>query len=181
MSDEAYKKEQEYLRYLITHISYVQDAHLHHFAPLLGIISEEVDGAIRESGELVLLHDKSKFGEPEFSAYRIHFYPTDEEKNSDLYNTTYQNKMDFAWEHHYLNNPHHPIYWTLGGVKRDMPLQYIFEMICDWAAMSRYFGNSLVSWYDEKAQKEKDTFTENTRKTVDYYIDRIFRGTGTDW
>lgn len=54
-----------------------------------------------------------------------------------------------AWEHHYKNNKHHWNYW----IGQDMPEKYIKQMICDWKAMSRKFGDTAQEFYMKNHDK----------------------------
>ena len=90
-------------------------------------------------------HDLSKFLPCEFIPYARYFY-IDKEK--------YEDDFEKAWIHHYRYNKHHWNYWGYCWVntrdfnfriKMDNPAEmkdkYIRQMICDWKAMSRKFGN----------------------------------------
>lgn len=73
---------------------------------------------------------------------------------------------DVAWEHHHKHHPHHPQHWK----NRDMPYEYIVEMLCDWLAMSMKFGQSTLDWYEKEADEEKGCFSEKTKKIVEYLL-----------
>jgi hypothetical protein len=125
------------------------------------------------------IHDLSKFSKQEFDAYRRNHYPVSDEEQK-------ASEDDYlkAWDHHKSVNPHHPYFWTQSGIIEDMPLQYIFEMLCDWAAVSQHMAedhgskDSLVDWYDKSAKDEKALFSDRTRKAVDFWVDEIFRKPG---
>lgn len=118
-------------------------------------------------------HDMSKFLPCEFIPYAKWFYDKDygvqSEKNwgyermndgrSCLSRAYLKYKHDFshAWYHHYMHNKHHWDYWV--GI--DMPYKYLIQMICDWKAMSRKFGDTVQEYY-LKHYNEFD-FTHNTR------------------
>ena len=55
----------------------------------------------------------------------------------------------------------------------DMPLNYIFEMICDWWSFSWKTGKltEIFSWYD--AHKDYMKLSGRTRKTVEDILDKI--------
>ena len=118
-------------------------------------------------------HDKSKYEPEEYDAYDAYFYG---DLKDDAGVTTFRH----AWLHHIHNNPHHWQYWVLinddpeeGEIVLDMPLNYIFEMICDWWAFSWAKGNlyEIFSWYDQHKAYMK--LSENTRKTVEDILNEI--------
>jgi len=175
------EKEREYKNYVMTHIADVEEAFHRLIEPLKHKYDKTVDDAIDLCGQYIPLHDLSKFSKQEFDAYRKHFYPTDQEKKSQ---TKEDPEFDLAWELHHKNNLHHPIHWVTGDEKQDMSLNFIFEMLCDWSSVSKHFvtehgeDTSVVKWYDSKAAEEKQSFSDNTRKLVDFWIDEIFRKPG---
>ena len=172
---EKLDKEREYKEYVVYHIKNVEDAFNRLILPLKGKYSDEVDSAINQCGQVIPLHDISKFSKAEFDPYRLHFYPTPLEKATK--------DIDSDWEqavqHHYLVNPHHPMHWQ--QLNQDMPLQFIFEMLCDWAAVSCYKKSMVTDYYDNYATKEKAAFSPKTKEMVDYWIDEIFRKPGIDF
>ena len=176
---EKIEKEREYKDYVVDHIEKVESNFNRLIVPLKGHYNKEVDQAIDLCGQLVPLHDLSKFSKYEFDAYRAYHYPvSDEEKKAA------EEDYQWAWEHHRSVNPHHPYFWTKLGYKEDMPLPYIFEMLCDWSAVSQHMAedhgskDSVVDWYDLSAKDEKALFSEKTRKAVDFWVDEIFRKPG---
>lgn len=89
-----------------------------------------------------ITHDLSKFSPLEFYAYSWHFYAAEQELAGS--GNKYKKKFSYAWLHHLHRNKHHWNYWVVDSVKKEalpMPEKYILEMICDWRAMSRKFGN----------------------------------------
>ena len=178
--DEIQQKELEYIRYLIRHIAYVQEAYSRLIVPLRGkgIVA---DKSIEEAGDLVKVHDRTKFDAVEFYPYRKKFFPTSEEKSHPNWEELVKLEFHDAWEHHHEHNLHHPIQWTMDGEKKSMEEPYVLEMICDWDAMSHQFGTNLCEWYDNKAIEEKSHFTEETLELVDRLIDYLFRIPGIDW
>lgn len=165
------EKENEYKKYLVFHIGHVEEAFHRLIEPLKGKYDKETDDAIIACGVNLTLHDLSKLSKEEFDFYRRHFYPTDAEKKEK----EDESLFDKAWEHHHQNNPHHVYYWVHGDEKQEMPLEFIFEMLCDWSSVSQWYDTSLVSWYDKDAKEEKEAFAPNTRKIVDFWVDELFR------
>lgn len=135
-------------------------------------------------------HDISKFRPSEFIPYARHFYG-DYISNVVLNNvscienkskirTKEQVKEEFekAWKLHYKRNKHHWNHW----VGRDMPDKYIKQMICDWKAMARKFGDTAQEFY----MKNYDS-VELTRESRVYLefelglIDSVFLVSNLMW
>ena len=129
-------------------------------------------------------HDRSKDDAEEYNAYDAYFYGN---------NRSFEVVQNFkkAWLRHIHHNPHHWQHWVLinddpneGEVILDMPLNYIFEMICDWWAFSWKSGNlyEIFNWYD--AHKDYMKLSDKTRKTVEDILAKIKakldEGSGTD-
>ena len=116
----------------------------------------------------IMLHDDSKWGDEEYTAYDEYFYG--EKENQDDFN--------YAWLHHIHNNPHHWQYWVLinddeGTIGLDIPYNYIMEMILDWWSFSWKTGNlhEIFNWY---ADHEKTMIlSENTRIIVNVILDKM--------
>lgn len=59
--------------------------------------------------------------------------------------------FEYGWIHHQNKNKHHWDYWVNGNGKPVvMPMKYIRQMVCDWKAMGRKFGDSALSFYEDK-------------------------------
>ena len=169
---ELNDKKVEYRRYIDEHISNVRKAFETRFIPLLSDpeVGEDLKEAINKASLIIPYHDQSKYMPIEFDGYRAHFYPTSSEKNDKTFEERSKKLYDAAWDHHHKHNPHHPLNWCEDGIKRDMPYEYIIEMICDWIAMSYKFGDSTIKWYETEADDEKKCFTEETKKVVEYLL-----------
>lgn len=169
---ELNEKKNEYRKYIDEHISNVRKAFENYFMPLLSDegLEDELKEAINRASLKIPYHDLSKYESIEFDGYRAHFYPTESEKGDLSFETQSKKLYDVAWEHHHRNNPHHPIHWVENGIKRDMPYEYIIEMLCDWIAMSMKFGQSTRNWYEKEAEDEKKCFTRKTKKIVEYLL-----------
>lgn len=161
--------EHKYKDYVIFHIQNVEDAFHRLIEPLKGFYGKDVDTAIDLCELNVPLHDLSKFSKFEFDPYRKHHDPLPLEKGK------FEDEYEQAKQHHYSVNPHHPIYW---GPDRDMPLEYIFEMLCDWSSVAKYYDSSVIDFWDNDAKKEKESLSPKTREQVDYWFDLIFRYPG---
>ena len=113
-----------------------------------------------------LTHDLSKFSRAEFVPYARYFY-IDKEK--------YKDEFEKAWEHHYKTNKHH---WDGHVIKLSnnrnkwirtkMELTDIKEMICDWKAMSRKFGDTAQEYYLSNYYKME--FNPYTRYMLELYL-----------
>ena len=95
-------------------------------------------------------HDLSKFLPCEFIPYARKFYgdyPSITDHRFGQYTGKFKEdiEIDFdkAWEHHYKNNKHHWNYW----IGKNMPYNYIMQMIADWKGMARKFGDTEQEYY----------------------------------
>ena len=104
--------------------------------------------------ELIAEHDESKFSEEEFEPYAQKWFGNKEDSF----------EYEQAWEHHYMNNEHHPEYWN----GEDMPLIYILEMICDWGSFSieKKDLKELSDFYYNKAQDDPEKNLSDATKEI---------------
>jgi hypothetical protein len=169
MANELDVKETEYTEYVNKHIKTVQ-AIWEYIQPLLTgkYWLEEtflgvVDRAIKE-------HDKSKFSNDEFNAYRQWFYPTEKELvEQDFRHSEFMK----AWNHHQNLNKHHWEYWVFicdcdKTTALEMPLGAILEMLCDWTAMSLKNGNKPSDWFFSNRFKMK--LHEKNVETINLWL-----------
>jgi len=118
-------------------------------------------------------HDKSKYTESEWNAYRDYFYANGDET-----------AFNYAWLHHIHNNPHHWQHWILinddNGLNAEgkmiamqMPKNFIVEMICDWWAFSWNKGDltEIFNWYEKN--KDNMLLHEQTRHDVESLLNII--------
>jgi hypothetical protein len=92
---------------------------------------------------LIKHHDKSKYNEEEFDAYRQYFYPVDNELEKD------KELFDRGWNTHQKLNKHHWQYWVMVEGPNDLkaleiPFEYVIEMLCDLTAMRLKFNNNPI-------------------------------------
>lgn len=120
-----------------------------------------------------ITHDLSKFLPSEFIPYTKWFY--------GVYGCKFNGGMKWefdefvkcekefnkAWEHHYKNNKHHWNYW----IGQDMPEIYIKQMIIDWKAMSRKFGDTPQEFYMKNYDKIE--LTHNSRCLLEFDLGLI--------
>jgi len=173
------QKEKDYISYLENHIKNVKLAYEKYFLPLLDkeiacnselFTREELKKAIISIRDQILKHDNSKWTEYEFSQYRAHWNPTEEEKTRDQY---YQNKVDEdyqnAWIHHYKNNDHHPKFWYdfENNVARDMNLGAIIHMLCDWISFNIDSPRGTLEWFINDSVEERKFMSPKTIATVE--------------
>ncbi len=115
--------------------------------------------------DLICSHDKSKFSDEEFYGYCQYFNATKEDEEDEI-------KFKKSWNHHQKNNPHHWEYWLLyedGNIEvLEMDFIYIFEMLCDWTAMSYKFEDIPGDFY--KKNKEEIILGKKTREIVEFYL-----------
>lgn len=184
---ERNKKEEEYLKYINDHIANVKKAFMMYIAPLYKVnqisqltSDEDLKKAIIQVYKRVDNHDASKFSDREFDAYRAKWYPTEKEKNyDDNYIANMEERYNEAWKHHYTANPHHPRHWvdSATGTPRDMSLDAIIEMICDWMAMGMYYNTSTLDWYENQADDDKKCLSPATKQIVEDLLYNVIHNT----
>ena len=127
-------------------------------------------------------HDMSKYSDEEFYAYRKWFYPTSHEKylidNDNDYKLALEADFEEAWDHHKRNNDHHPEWWCYdenGNTiePRDMPIEAILHMICDWQGCDMTYGGNLHDWWAKNKTDKVKVMSENTLKLVESIIEKI--------
>lgn len=94
------------------------------------------------------IHDDSKYGVVERIPY-IWLTEFHRCRNNNIpfkYPPGVEAAVQDATRHHILSNRHHPEYHA---DPTDMSDIDIIEMVCDWGAMSRELGDSLVGWADK--------------------------------
>jgi hypothetical protein len=152
------EKESEYKTYIRNHVSNVQKVSAKYNNEICSRfpISDE----IKEDIELnVELHDLSKYGANEFAQYRQKFYPIKDETPNDVIFQT-------ACDHHYKVNRHHPEHYLIDKKSaKEMPMQFIVEMVYDWEAMGLKFGGNATEWYEK--QSNKLILHPNTRRDLE--------------
>lgn len=147
------RKEKEYTKYIDQHKENIQDAFIEMvMCPDMNWIAWEFYHV--DLYEQILKHDRSKYGEEEFDAYRKNFYPVNDEEKE-------LNKEDFeeAWKHHWTNNRHH---WEArqndecpnGKLSKEQQLDCL-ENVLDWMAMGYQFGDRPYQFYEKNKDKIK--------------------------
>lgn len=139
-----------------------------------------------------LVHDNSKFEEPEYSPY-LHiawkYKMADEGKTYDPPEDI-KEKMTKATEHHVKNNTHHPEYHTdqvntINHDNRDappetmidateMPDLNIAEMVSDWLAMAEEKGTNPLTWADKNVNI-RWKFNDKQKKLIYDLINNIWK------
>lgn len=154
--------QEKYKQYVLTHKERVKKFSIW-LQRNLPEIFNSID--INVFNELINEHDDSKFSEEEFEPYANFWY-----NDSDHYD--YDPEYEAAWEHHWMNNEHHPEYW-LG---QDMPYIYILEMLCDWGSFGIANGNilELVDYYYSEARDDNEkNLSANTKKIIEEILEQI--------
>ena len=189
-SIERNQKEQEYLDYINLHRSNVKKAFYNYFKPLLDkeispdenmpFSVEEFKSTISNMDSRIEEHDQSKFGDNEFDGYRMKYYPTKYELSIPDFDELSSDRVEECWRHHYLNNAHHPRYWYNEATKesKDMNLESIIEMICDWLSFTywekgKYKDYRLWWENDQEAQELKTIMTPDTIRKTEYILYNI--------
>ena len=170
------KKEEEYKRYIDTHIANVMKAYdeLRHNYWINNIYNSDLLEAfdLLDREKIILNHDASKYSDAEFLAYRVRWFPATEEEKADADLDEDWEPYAQAWKHHYTHNPHHPEYWiSEDGTIRDMPLEYIIEMICDWQSFDYIGKGSAVEYWDKAKERKMTKMSPYTIKQVERIID----------
>lgn len=170
MDDNSLKelKRGEYNRYIVDHISNVADA-FEEMKVIFKDCSFINDPEIyRELQSNILIHDRSKFSEAEFEPYRMHFYPINDKEKEES-----KELFDEAWEHHYKVNRHHWDHWynKETGECETIPEVYLAELIVDWMAMGRKFGNTPLQYYENN--KDKIQLHPQTRIRLEYLLSKF--------
>ncbi len=134
-------------------------------------ILAEKDERFKKLKERAKVHDKSKFEEPECSAYvwvNWKYRCKDQGWKFEDYNPPedIDDMMLEATTHHVLSNSHHPEFHSpnkenvINKENRDAPPEKmvdatkmpdldIAEMVCDWCGVSEERGNTPKSWADK--------------------------------
>lgn len=175
----------EYDRYLSEHIGGVQKGWEWMEANLLPKMSDWIRANYKadefdpidmfEMRELVKNHDSSKTEPDEYYFYDDYFYLSKDNRSSEVVNNFHR-----AFLMHVHRNPHHWQYWVLtsdnaGEPERyiEMPLPYIFEMICDWWSFSWRAGDltEIFKWWDE--HKAHIRLHKKSRRTVEKILEEM--------
>jgi hypothetical protein len=156
----------QYDRYLVEHIHAVQKA-MNWMLNNIESLEEETGYNKSEFVYVASVHDMSKRGPHEYSAYDDYFYG---ERDEDAFNR--------AWLHHIHNNPHHWQHWVLINddgslLALEMPKLYALEMIADWWSFSWRSGNlsEVFDWYEK--HKGVMVLHPNTREFVEGVLGEI--------
>lgn len=125
-------------------------------------------------------HDSSKLREPELTPYIYlsYKYKKEAEGCEVVIDNELEQAIYAATLYHVRTNKHHPEYWSTqnevinknnrDGIPKEivdatkMQKLYIFEMCCDWCAMSEEKNNSPFDWADKMiGQRWKFTPKQN--------------------
>ena len=195
--DQYIPKCEEYINYIKEHTTKVFTAYEKYFKDRIKNIIYNINADYvpmaptyeKMLEEAIRRHDESKYSDEEFDAYRLKYYPTD--KENDLIAID-KEKMDLvdemfedAWHHHYIMNPHHPKFFiwneksdssptgweVLDNPKNEspsMPIVYIMEMLCDWAAMCKGKDdfNYINWWLSSDSDSEHKVMNGETKEIV---------------
>ena len=140
------RKEAEYRAYIDEHINNVKT--VFNAMKRMELVPPEILPQLEKNVEA---HDKSKYSEEEFDGYRCKFFPV-----SDSEKFAARSAFGRAWEHHKIHNLHHwesPT-WFDPKTRTAKPMDpvYVYEMICDWQAMSLKFGGNCLEWFQSQTR-----------------------------
>lgn len=130
------------------------------------------DDALTKCGLHIRTHDASKNDVEEYGPYDEYFYGRNK-------SAAVKANFNKAWLHHIHQNPHHWQHWVLiedddpsGYICIEMPLDYVYEMICDWWSFSWRSGNliEIFDWY-EKHKSMK--LHPKTKAVVESILERM--------
>ena len=119
-----------------------------------------------------ITHDWNKFLPSQFIPYARNFFG---ERTREV-----KTSFKYAWLDHQNTNKHHWHYYVYidgdGELKPlDIPINYIFEMVCDWRAAGKAKGTSDGSWIGAlqyfQENGDKMILSEPTRKKVQFILD----------
>ena len=139
--EEAEKQYKEYLEGHIGNVGKVLEL-------LYNLDIDFVVDNIDKLRSIVSEHDKSKYDEPEWSAYLHHFYPTNDEESM------MEEEFDNAVKHHITNNKHHWNYWCdennnlIDNIDEEEYKLYTIERICDWTAMAAQHSEEPTAYWN---------------------------------
>lgn len=106
------------------------------------------------------IHDNSKF----FGIEWLYLRDTTRQNDPDLFYT--------AYAQHVTTNSHHPEAWPYGI--REMPNEYLCEMISDWKARSDEMATDLKQWLDGEATKKYEIQVGgNLHNKIKYLMDLL--------
>lgn len=159
------QKENEYRTYIEEHVDNVQKAYNKLYKIILKQqIEDDKEDVWMKNGIIKLsryieYHDNSKYSTEEFNAYRRKFYPINDSEKTEKVERDFQ----IAWEHHYMLNSHHPLYWVKDGVAKNMSNDAILEMACDLIAMSMKFGTDPLKWFLDHMDEDEFNMTPKSK------------------
>lgn len=106
-----------------------------------------------------ITHDLSKLLPSEFFGYANHDFSSKE----------YDLDFEYSWLYHQRRNKHHWNYWVDSkGSALPMPEKYIKQMVCDWRAMSRKFGDTAKEFY--LSNKDKMLLHSKTVESLEFEL-----------
>jgi len=141
------------LEKLIKHIQHVQESStiLAEWSILQGNVEQGI----------ALMQNAAKHDNSKFSGIELRYLVLNETSDNDL--------IKSAVEHHNRTNLHHPEAWS-GGIRQMTPL-YVMEMVADWRSRSTEFGTDLRCWIcDQATEKFHFKKTDRVYKDIQRYL-----------
>ena len=139
-------------------ISYFYDRTIAHIKCVI-LIQEFVNKQFGNQFKVNYWHDASKFfADTHFGYYYMTFKYLGEKVSKEE-----ERECAEAWLQHYTNETHHPEYHTLSETIDTMNENEIFEMVCDWLAMSYEFGEKDWTEFWMNKMSKKFEWTEEQR------------------
>lgn len=109
-------------------------------------------------------HDQSKFEEPERTGYIwiTWMYYCKSQNISFQYPIHVKESVFSAWNHHVINNRHHPEFHENPNLMLNLDM---VEMVCDWMAVSHENKTNCMNWALENLDK-KWSFSKSTKEII---------------
>lgn len=133
--------------YTYDKIAYFYDRTITHIKCVI-LIQEYVNKTLGNQFKVNYWHDASKF----FADTHLGYYYMTFKYLGEKVSKEEERECAYAWLQHYTNEAHHPVYHTFLG---SMNENEIFEMVCDWLAMSYEFEEKdwTEFWRNEMSNK----------------------------
>ena len=143
-------------------VAYFYDRTIAHIKCVL-LIQEYVNKQFGSQFKVNYWHDATKFYRDSLMGY---FYITFKYLGEKLTRDEDQRCKD-AWKNHYTTEAHHPEFYTSFGSLESMDKQKIFEMCCDWLAMSYEFKEEDWTNFWRETASNKYSWTNEQRERIE--------------
>ena len=143
-------------------IAYFYDRTIAHIKCVI-LIQEFVNKTFGNQFKVNYWHDISKFfADAHFGYYYMTFKYLGEKVSKDE-----ERECAEAWLQHYTNETHHPEYHTFSDTIDSMTKNEVFEMCCDWMAMSYEFKEEDWTKFWRENMTNKFSWTDTQRELIE--------------